>query len=74
MQVNLLKRKVSYKDKDTGDMKNGTNYYLLINEEHVPIQIAYFKDKDTGVDKGYARRKGLMDALASPMPGSNDAE
>lgn len=68
MQVVLFKRKGSYVDKETGEAKTPTNFYILCGDEYIPINVTFFPDKETGKDPNYRSRKSILSAFADEMP------
>ena len=70
MQVDLLKKQVSYKDKE-GTEKKATNFYLRCGDTLVPIEIKYFPDENN-VDKAYGARKSVLSAFASVLPDKDE--
>ena len=67
MQVNLYKRNVNYTNQD-GEVKSATNFFVRCGDELIPVEVKYFKDKETGEDKNYRVRKSLMSAFAEELP------
>ena len=67
MQVKLFKKNVEYTNKD-GEVKTATNYFLECGDVLIPVEVKYFKDKETGEDKNYRVRKSLMSAFAEELP------
>ena len=67
MQVGLYKKVVEYKNKD-GELKTATNYFVMCNNVLIPVEVKYFEDKNTGVDKNYGTRRTLMSAFADELP------
>ena len=65
--VKLFKKNVEYTNKD-GEVKTATNYFVQCGNVLVPVEVKYFEDKETGVDKHYATRKTLMSAFAEDLP------
>jgi len=67
MQGDILKKNVKYKDKD-GAEKNATNFYIRCGNVLIPIEVKYFPDKETGIDKAYNGRKSVLLAFAEELP------
>lgn len=66
MTVELLKKQVTYKDKE-GEEKNATNFYVRCGSTLIPIEVKYFPDEDNK-DKGYAPRKAVLSSFADDLP------
>lgn len=66
-EVKLYKKNVSYKDKE-GAEKTAVNLYIRCGDVTVPIEVKYFPNKETGVDKGYGGRKAVVSAFAEELP------
>lgn len=70
MQVNLLKKKVTY-TKD-GEEKFFTRFYLRCNDSLIPIEPVYFNRKDGQgndiPDLQYPGRKSVLEAFADDLP------
>ena len=67
MQVQLFKKQSKYVDKD-GVERSATRFYAQCGETLVPIEVTYFKDKETGKDSQYAGRREVMKAFADNLP------
>ena len=67
-EVKLYQKETTYKDTKTGEEKTATRFYLALGNVNVPVQIAFFPDKDTGKDSQYNTRKTLMKAFAENFP------
>lgn len=66
-ELKLFKKKSTYVDKD-GAEKNATKFYLLCGDTLVPIEVTFFKNKETGKDTQYLGRKSVLTAFAEPLP------
>ena len=66
-EVKLYKKLATYTNKD-GEEKQATNFFIACGDEFVPIDIKYFEDKETGIDKNYRVRKTLLSAFAELLP------
>ena len=66
-EVKLYKKLATYTNKD-GEEKQATNFFIACGDELVPIDIKYFEDKETGIDKNYRVRKTLLSAFAELLP------
>lgn len=71
-QVNLLKKKGTYVDKETGEEKPFTNFFVRCGDVHVPIEVKYYEDKKTGRDPRYRERCVLLSAFAEDLPDRDD--
>ncbi len=78
MQVQLLKKKGKYLDKNTGEEKYFTRFYLRCNDKLIPVEPTYFAKKD---DKGndlpdyqFSKRKEVLDAFADDLPDKEKVE
>lgn len=72
-QVELLKKTGKYIDKNDGQEKPFTNFYVRCGDELVPVQPCYFPDKETGKDNQYNGRKAVLKAYASVLPEKAEA-
>lgn len=66
-EVKLYKKLVPYVDKD-GENRIATNLFVMCGDQLVPIEVKYFEDKETHVDKNYRVRKTLLSAFADLLP------
>lgn len=67
MVVGLFKKNVEYVNKD-GEKKTATNFFVQCGNVLIPVEVKFFEDKETGVDKYYRTRKTLMSAFAEELP------
>lgn len=68
MQVKLYKKIQNYVDKNDGEEKSATNFYLQCGTELIPIAVRYFPDKESNVDANYRGRKMVLGAIAEILP------
>ena len=73
MQVELLKEKSNYKDKD-GNEKVATNFSLQCGDTRIPIEVKYFENKETGRDPAFAGRKMVLSSFAKEVILDKNAE
>ncbi len=66
-QVELFKRKGTYKDKKTGEDKNFTNFFVRCGDELIPIEVKFFENDD-GRDPRYSARRAVLSAFAVVLP------
>ena len=68
VEVKLVKKSTTYTDKD-GTKKRGTNLYLQVGSEYVPIEVVFFpNDKCEGRDPAFAQRMAILCAVAEELP------
>ena len=68
VEVKLVKKITTYTDKD-GIKKRGTNLYLQVGCEYVPIEVVFFpNDKCEGRDPAFAQRMAILCAIAEELP------
>ena len=68
LDVKLVKKSTTYKDKD-GVEKRGTNLYLKVGSEYVPVTVVFFpNDKCEGRDPNFAWRMSMLCAIAEELP------
>lgn len=67
-EVKLYQKETSYKDKQTGEEKKATHFYLMCGSKLIPISLVYFENKETKNDPQYASRKAVLQAFAEPLP------
>lgn len=67
MEVKLYKKTSKYIDKDNQE-KHATRFYVQCGDALIPVEVTYFKDKETGRDDKYASRREVMKAFASEFP------
>ena len=68
MEIKLYAKSSSYTDKNTGEVKNATRFYLECGNTLVPIEVTYFENSQLGRDPQYAARKAVLKAFAAPLP------
>ena len=68
MLVKLLKKDSSYTDKNTGEQKRATRFYLECGNALVPIEVTYFENPTTHTDPQYSARKAILKAFAEDLP------
>lgn len=66
--MKLYKKKVTYKDKSTGEEKTAVNFSLKFGDIFVPIEVKFFLDKETKKDPQYASRRAVVLAFAEDLP------
>ena len=44
-EMKLYKKKVTYKDKSTGEEKTAVNFSLKLGDALIPIEVKFFPDK-----------------------------
>ena len=65
--VYLVKKMTSF-EKD-GVKKRGTNFYLQVGDEYIPIEVVFFpNEKCEGRDPAYASRNAILSAVARELP------
>lgn len=67
-EMKLYKKKVTYKDKSTGEEKTAVNFSLKLGNIFVPIEVKFFPDKETKKDPQYASRRSVVLAFAEDLP------
>ena len=68
VEVKLVKRSTTYEKQD-GTKQRGTNFYLQVGSEYVPIEVVFFpNDKCEGRDPAFAQRMAILSAVAEPLP------
>lgn len=68
VDVKLVKKRTTYTDKN-GEQKRGTNFYLQVGNEYVPIEVVFFpNDKCEGRDPAFAGRMAVLSAIAEELP------
>ena len=74
VDVKLVKRSTTYTDKD-GVKKRGTNLYLQVGSEYIPIEVVFFpNDKCDGRDPAFAGRMAILTAVAEELPPKSQKE
>lgn len=66
MQVGLFKEISNYTDSD-GVEKTATNFYVQCGDAKVPIEVKYFKNKETGKDSSFLGRKMVLSSYAEEV-------
>ena len=68
VDVKLVKKSTTYTDKD-GVKKRGTNLYLQVGSEYIPIEVVFFPNaKCEGRDPAFAQRMAILCAIAEELP------
>lgn len=67
-EMKLYKKKVAYKDKNTGEEKTAVNFSLKLGDALIPIEVKFFPDKETKKDLQYASRRAVVLAFAEELP------
>ncbi|MBQ2738553.1 MAG: hypothetical protein IJF38_07670 [Clostridia bacterium] len=68
IEVKLVKKNVTI-TKEDGTTQRGTNFYLKVGNEYVPIQVVFFpNDKCEGRDPAFAARMAILSAVAESLP------
>ena len=63
-----MKKETSYADKQTGEARQATRFYIQCGDALIPIQVTYFENPETGKDSQYASRKAILKAFAAELP------
>ncbi len=68
VEIKLVKKSTTYTDKD-GTKKRGTNLYLQVGNEYIPIEVVFFpNDKCEGRDPAFSGRMAILTAIAEELP------
>ena len=67
-EIKLFKKETSYADKQTGEARQATRFYVQCGDALIPIQVTFFENPDTGKDSQYASRKAILKAFAADLP------
>ena len=68
VEVKLVKKSTTYEKQD-GTKQRGTNLYLQVGSEYVPIEVVFFpNDKCEGRDPAFAQRMAILCAVAEELP------
>ena len=68
VEVKLVKKSTTYAKQD-GSKQRGTNLYLQVGSEYVPIEVVFFpNDKCEGRDPAFAQRMAILCAVAEELP------
>ena len=67
-EIKLFKKETSYADKQTGEARQATRFYVQCGDALIPIQVTYFENPETGKDAQYASRKAILKAFANELP------
>lgn len=68
VEVKLVKKSTTYEKQD-GTKQRGTNFYLKVGSEYVPIEVVFFpNDKCEGRDPAFAQRMAILCAVAEELP------
>ena len=68
MEIKLYKKETTYPDKQSGEMRQATRFYILCGTTLIPVQVTYFENTETGRDAQYASRKAVLKAFAQDLP------
>ena len=68
MEIKLFKKETSYADKQTGEPRQATRFYIQCGDALIPIQVTFFENPETGKDAQYASRKAILKAFAAELP------
>ena len=68
MEIKLFKKDTSFTDKQSGEMRQATRFYLQCGDALIPVQVTYFENPETGKDRQYASRKAILKAFATDLP------
>ena len=72
MQVELYKKDGTFKDKNTGEEKKVTNFYVMCGSELIPVRVPYFQNpKCDNRDPNYQSRIAVLSSFSSPLPDKN---
>ena len=67
-EVKLVKKRTTYEKQD-GTKQRGTNLYLQVGSEYIPIEVVFFpNDKCEGRDPAFAQRMAILSAVAPELP------
>ena len=68
VEIKLVKKSTTYEKQD-GTKQRGTNLYLQVGSEYVPIEVVFFpNDKCEGRDPAFAQRMAILCAVAEELP------
>lgn len=68
VEVKLVKKNVTYEKQD-GTKQRGTNFYVQVGREYIPIEVIYFpNDKCEGRDPAFSNRMAVLSAVAEELP------
>ena len=67
-EIKLLKKETSYADKQTGEARQATRFYIQCGDALIPVQVTFFENPETGKDAQYASRKAILKAFATDLP------
>ena len=68
MEIKLFKKDTSFTDKQSGEMRQATRFYLQCGDALIPVQVTFFENPETGKDSQYASRKAILKAFATDLP------
>lgn len=66
-EVKLYKKDSTYNDKNTGEQRKATRFYLECGNALIPIEVSYFGTEEKR-DTQYSGRKEVMRAFAQELP------
>ena len=68
VEIKLVKKSTTY-TKEDGSKQRGTNLYLQVGNEYVPIEVVFFPNaKCEGRDPAFAQRMAILCAVAEELP------
>ena len=70
--IKLYKKDSTYTDKNTGEQRKATRFYLMCGSTLIPIEVSYFGTDDKK-DTQYSGRKEVMRAFAEELPEKESA-
>ena len=71
--IRLFKKDSTYTDRNTGEPRKATRFYLGFGNAVIPIEVSYF-GKDDKPDTQYSGRKLLLTAFADELPEKESTE
>jgi len=66
-EVLLFKKDSTYTDKNTGEQRKATRFYLQCGKTMIPIEVSYFGTEEKR-DTQYTGRKEVLRAFAEDLP------
>ncbi len=71
MEINLLKRRSSYIDNETGERKFATRFYGVFGTEWIGLETTFIPNEE-GKDPDYGKNKRILSAFADVLPPKDD--
>ena len=71
--IKLFKKDSTYTDRNTGEPRKATRFYLGLGNAVIPIEVSYFGKEDKP-DTQYSGRKLLLTAFADELPEKEKTE